>query len=167
MSHRWYLTYSLFAGSPKVRRLSIAENQLEAIPEKAFKNMGTNTVDIWLQHNKISSVDPKAFFGITKANYIWLQDNNIKTLDDNLLAGVETIQHLSLNNNKIKCISDGFLDNLHTKSVDFDGNPLDCDCLRKMQAWAQQLNIESKFLVSKLQCTIARARKVLEETRGI
>lgn len=154
-----------FTGSPKVRRLTMAENKLTTIPANAFKNIGGNKLDIWLQSNQINTIDADAFDGIAQANYLWLQDNKIEDLGDQLFAKIREIEHLSLGGNQIKCFTDAFLQNLHAKSVNFDSNPLDCTCVRKLKAWARENNIESRLIVSHLQCVVERARKVLEETR--
>lgn len=156
-----------FSGSPRVRRLTLAENQLRDIPEAAFHNMGENIVDIWIMNNKISTVHPKAFEGIRKANHLWFYDNKIGKLDDDLFANVERIEHLSFGGNQLKCVSDAFLENLRVKSVNFDGNPLDCDCIPKMKRWAEENNVDNHFVISKLQCTIERAKKVLAETADV
>lgn len=156
-----------FSGSPKVRRLTMAENQLRDIPEAAFQNMGENVVDIWIQNNKITTVHPNAFEGIRKANHLWFYDNKIEELDDDLFAGVQRIDHLSFGGNRLRCLSDKFLENLRVRSMNFDGNPLDCDCIGKIKRWAQENNVEHYFIVSKLECAIQRARKVLEETADV
>lgn len=156
-----------FSGSPKVRRLTMAENQLRDLPEAAFQNMADNNVDIWIMNNKITTVDPKAFQGIKKANHLWFYDNKIAELDDDLFANVDRIEHLSFGGNQLKCVSDKFLENLRVKSANFDGNPLNCDCIAKLKTWASENNVESRLLISKLQCSIERARKVLEETANV
>lgn len=156
-----------FAGSPKVRRLTMAENQLRDLPEAAFQNMANNNVDIWIMNNKISTIHPKAFEGIQKAKHLWFYDNKITELDDDLFANVQRIEHLSFGGNQLKCVSDKFLENLRVKSINFDGNPLDCDCITKMKRWADENNVDNRFVISKLECTIERARKILAETADV
>lgn len=156
-----------FTGSPKIRRLTMAENQLRDIPEAAFQNMANNDVDIWIMNNKINTLHPKAFDGITKAKHLWFYDNKITELSDGLFANVQSIENLSFGGNQLKCVSDEFLENLRVKSINFDGNPLDCDCITKIKTWAKENNVEHHFLISKLQCTIERARKVLAETADV
>lgn len=156
-----------FSGSPKIRRLTMAENQLRDIPEGAFHNMADSVVDIWIMNNKISTVHPRAFDGIKKANHLWFYDNKVAELDDDLFADVERIEHLSFGGNQLTCVSDRFLANLRVKSINFDGNPLDCDCIKKIKRWAGENNVEHHFIISKLQCTIERARKVLAETADV
>lgn len=155
-----------FTGSPRVRRLTMAENKLTTIPASAFKNIGNNKLDVWLQANQITTIDPNAFEGVAQANYLWLQDNKIEEVNDKLFADVREMEHLSLGGNKMRCFSDAFLENLHAKSVNFDSNPLDCTCLGKLKTWARKNNVESRLLVSRLQCVAEHARQVLEESRN-
>lgn len=156
-----------FSGSPKVRRLAMAENQIRDIPEAAFQNMAKENVDIWIMNNKISTIDSKAFDGIEKANHLWFYDNKITELPNDLFVNVQEIENVSFGGNQLKCVSDEFLENLHTKSINFDGNPLNCDCITKIKKWAKENNVEHHFLISRLQCTIERARKVLAETANV
>lgn len=145
----------------------MAENQLVDVPEASFRNMGANKVDVWLMGNKIATVHPKAFEGIERADHLWLYDNRIENLDDDLFEGVQSIEHLSLGGNRLRCVGDKFLENLRAKSINFDGNPLNCDCIEKIKRWAKENGVEHRFIISRLQCAVERARKVLEDVRDV
>lgn len=130
-----------FSGSPMVEGLGLSENELSDLPEGAFQNMIGDVFKLWLMNNSISSIHPRAFQGVKSAVFLMLHNNKIAQLDDDLFANMQKIRFLTLGGNRLKCVSNKFLRNLRAGSISFYGNPLDSDCVTKLQTWASDNNV--------------------------
>lgn len=156
-----------FSGSSKMQHLRMTCNDLTSIPEKAFRNMGANAVEIALAENEITFIHPKAFDGIKVIEELDLRDNRIAKLDDTLFANVREFKDLSITKNKLTCVSDKFLKNLRVKHAEFGDNPWECNkCIQKVLKWLGEKRHDDGFMkLSMLDCVIEKARKVSKETK--
>lgn len=77
----------LCAGLSNLTSLLLGHNQLQVLP--ASLSQLTGLVQLDLQHNQLSSVEPGAFEGLCKLEVLQLQDNQLQQLPDSLGAHVQ------------------------------------------------------------------------------
>lgn len=68
---------------------------------KALRNLRR----LYLNKNKITTIEPNSFEDLINLEGLWLEDNLIETLDENILHTLVRLQWLNLEYNKIKFLS--------------------------------------------------------------
>lgn len=154
-----------FQYTPKLYRLDFMYNIITALPENAFVNIikkkqKKHDLELWFTHNAISSIDKKAFNKIEKIESLWLSHNLLSTIDVEVFAQVQHIQTLDLDNNQFTCFDDKFLKHLNAKELDIDGNPIDCECLKKIKALEKEKDMQIQHLRIGLQCVLSKLQKL-------
>ncbi|XP_018579194.1 slit homolog 3 protein-like [Anoplophora glabripennis] len=154
-----------FKNTPLLTRVSMQNNSIAKLPNYAFKNLAGNksfgklklTVNIVLSYNKIRTIEPEAFRGLTEVNHLWLDNNQLQEFGDDLLNGVD-VKDLRLNNNNIRCLDGNLARIIKAESTQLDSNPFDCECLSKIKDWAKKNNKNVQLFFSEMDCSAQRIR---------
>ena len=73
----------LLGTEPNLKWLSLSDNQLTTISDKAFNGL-TNLKWLYLSDNQLTTISDKAFNGLTNLEWLSLSDNKITTLPSSL-----------------------------------------------------------------------------------
>ncbi|XP_063411162.1 uncharacterized protein LOC134694097 [Mytilus trossulus] len=91
-----------------------------------FDNL-TALSSLWLDNNKITTVEVHLFRGLTALSKLNLRHNRITTLDINLFNNLTALSGLDLGQNQITTLDINLFDKLTAlSSLYLDNNPLDC-----------------------------------------
>lgn len=91
-----------FTELPNLMQLNLSKNSIATIPEHIFEKC--TAVEVNLQHNAISELDPNAFTGLTKLMRLDLSYNNIARLGEDVFKPLISIEELRLEFNRIQVI---------------------------------------------------------------
>lgn len=86
-----------------------------------FKDM-QNLRYLYLQRNRIATIEPDAFVDLTSVRELQLQYNLIETLDDYLLYAMVHLERLDLSYNKIKHMGFATVNSVRPDAVFLKGN---------------------------------------------
>lgn len=88
-------------GLATLEKLIISNNKdLGIIDRDAFSNL-TQLVYLYLNKNRIESLDTWTFLELAKLNFLDLSYNRLKTIDENLFSGQQNLKTLYLRGNKL------------------------------------------------------------------
>lgn len=154
-----------FKNTPLLTRVSMQNNSIAKLPNQAFRNLAGSksfgklklTVNIVLSHNKIETIEPKAFGGLTEVNHLWLDNNQLEEFDEGLLEGVD-VKDLRLNNNDIRCLNGDLGKIIKGETNQLDSNPYDCECLTRIQEWAKKNDRNVQLFFSEMNCAAQRLK---------
>ncbi|XP_062593385.1 leucine-rich repeat-containing protein 4C-like [Saccostrea cucullata] len=73
--------------------LILYENKITTIQDNAFAGL-YNLRKLWLYNNKITIIQTNAFNGLSNLQELYLFDNNITTLQDNAFASLHNLRKL-------------------------------------------------------------------------
>lgn len=154
-----------FLDTPILIRISIQNNSIELLPNEAFKNLRGSKVDLTLNlvfsYNKISSIQPKAFKGLTNIHNLWLDHNNLEDFDGTLLDNVD-VDDLRVDHNNIKCFTGDYAKVFKAKSTYIDSNPLECNCLDSIKSFVKNNSKQVDYFFADMECTTQRIRKKMD-----
>lgn len=130
-----------FVNSPRVFSVLYNYNEIETIPEGAYKNyVKTFEISIFLMNNAIVSIDANAFDGLVKIGDVYLSHNKLRSVNDTFISA-EYVRNLYLDFNELECLSEGFKMTPLIGSINVEGNPMRCDCLLDLEYWTQLYNV--------------------------
>ncbi|RZC37879.1 phospholipase A2 inhibitor-like [Asbolus verrucosus] len=120
--------------TPSLIVVNMKYNRIEELGPDSFKNFqGERTLTVNFDHNKIRTINGDAFRGITRITRLSFNHNQLEILNGSFLQGVR-IQQLHISHNRIRCVDDDDFSRVFVANVTYvEGNPWDCDCLRKSQ----------------------------------
>lgn len=120
--------------SKRISHLDLSRNHLETLPVATFQHFLGK--ELWLGHNRFSSLKNGTFRGISNINKLSLEGNRIVRFEEGVFDNVR-IGSLELDDNRLECLSDGVLRGLRVDVLGLKGNPLDCPkCMPKL-SWAK------------------------------
>lgn len=158
-----------FENVPLLARISMQNNFIEELPERAFKNLKGakqfGTVDLTLNlvfsYNQIKEIHPKAFKGLDKLNNLWLDYNNLTNFDENILEKTE-VNDLRIDNNKIVCLEGNYNKIFKAEITHIDANPFYCDCLKKIKDWTEKNKKTVHLVYAEMECATQRMKTKLD-----
>ena len=105
-------------------KLYLRYNDLTILPARAFTGL-PKLQELFLDHNKISTIDPFAFDGLIMLAYLDLRNNLINGLGNNSLANLPKLEQLYLVTNKIKTVAENAFNGTSSLTyVNFQANDL-------------------------------------------
>lgn len=130
-----------FFNCPSLLNVSLKRNELKEIPPYSFKYLEGNDQgkpEIYLEHNKISKMAPKAFAGFKNGAAIFLDDNRLQEIPDDIFTLKKNVMELSLARNRFKCLQDKvlYMFDATCSFVTLEDNPLECDCKNRLQQYS-------------------------------
>ncbi|KAK5645091.1 hypothetical protein RI129_006391 [Pyrocoelia pectoralis] len=130
-----------FTNTHNLEHLSLDSNQLTKLPANAFNKLKNSySTVIRLSNNQIMYIHPQAFKKLNLLHALWLDHNNLIDFDKEILSNFERLFILSLTHNKLNCLDDSALYNLKSPQIILhveDNEPMDCECLKKIEIWAK------------------------------
>ena len=72
-----------------------------------------NLQELWLDNNRITSIESGDFDGLTNLQKLWLEDNQITSLESGAFDGLANLERLDLGDNQITGIERGAFDGLN------------------------------------------------------
>lgn len=150
-----------FNFAPKLYRIILTQNLITELADDAFAGIIKNKtkkhdLELWLTRNNIRKVGKKVFRGVDKIESLWLSHNDITYVDVETFAYVQHIHDFDLDYNDISCLDQQVLEHLHVKELDIDGNPLNCDCLKRINVWAKANGVKLQSLRAGLKCFVEK-----------
>lgn len=169
---KWHRDW--FQDTPLLSRISIQNNSIELLPNRAFENLkGVKmfgkvdlTVNLVFSYNKISTIQPEAFRGLTSIHNLWLDHNELKNFNETLLENVN-IYDLRLDYNKIKCFSGSYEKVFKAKTTHIDSNPFDCNCLNAIKTYVKKNNKVVNLFFADMDCTAQRIKEKMNEVERL
>ena len=102
-----------FAGLTMLTRLEVIQSPLLiTVPANAFSEVATSLTVLQLRLNAISSVDAKAFAGLSSLTHINLSYNRIASLHEDTFDGLSAMDFLVLQGNRITSLHEDLFDGL-------------------------------------------------------
>lgn len=130
-----------FNNSPRVFSVLYNNNEIEEIPEGAYKNfVKTFEISIFLMNNAIRTIHTNAFEGILKIGDVYLSHNKLQNVNDSFISA-EYVRNVYLDFNELECLGEGFKITPLIGSINVEGNPMRCDCLLDLEYWTQLYNV--------------------------
>lgn len=163
-----------FKNTPNLYELSVRYNKLKHLGTKTFRYLkGLRTypnsaiedlgLNIYLDHNKISTIANGTFSGPKVMYDLGLSYNEIHELDKRFFEGVDNIHWLDLTHNNISCVNIEDIPALFVINLTFlDYNPWDCDCLEEVVSWATEANRRVFCNRALLNCSNLHLEKLLK-----
>jgi len=111
----------LLGTEPNLKWLSLYNNQLTTISDKAFNGL-TNLKWLYLSDNQLTTISDKAFNGLTNLEWLSLSDNQLTTISDKAFNGLTNLEWLSLSDNKITTLPSSLNKALPNCEICKDGN---------------------------------------------
>ncbi|KAJ3657239.1 hypothetical protein Zmor_016251 [Zophobas morio] len=141
-----------FYNSSSVTRLNLHRNFFEDIPDEAFKNLHGEVEKIVLSECRVKNISCGAFKGIKMVRSLDLRMNEIEKWDAGFLTGLKEIRSLMLSANKIKCPDGDFNDVFKAEYTYVGLNPLDVDCLEKIEDWMKLESSKGHVVCTEESC---------------
>lgn len=153
-----------FKYTPKLYRLDLTYNQIASLRENTFANIikdkqKKDNLELWFMYNSIATIHKKVFNGIEKIEDLWLSYNKLSEIDVEVFGQIQSIETLYLDNNEFTCFDDQFLKHLNAKELDIDGNPIGCECLKKIKALKKENEMQVRHLRISLNCLLSKLQK--------
>uniref|UniRef100_A0A8D9BSL4 Insulin-like growth factor-binding protein complex acid labile subunit n=1 Tax=Cacopsylla melanoneura TaxID=428564 RepID=A0A8D9BSL4_9HEMI len=102
------LTSGLFSNILNLRTLDISCNNISALHSGVFYG---NFTHLYLQENKISTVDPDVFRHLGNLKKLDLSHNRITDLEPNIFQGLTSLESLRISNNQLVSLAQGLFQN--------------------------------------------------------
>jgi hypothetical protein len=96
-----------------IRVLDLSENKIKSIAPDSFSGM-TNLEELNLSWNEIAVIDEKLFSGLVKLRELKLEGNKIKWLSRNSFRGLASLTLLWFNKNEIEIIDEALFQDLES-----------------------------------------------------
>lgn len=150
-----------FKNTNKITHLILAYNGIKALNANVFQNLKHITtlpklalLNIDLEHNKIKTIDPKAFNGLVELKNLHLNNNDIESLDENTFSTLNHLGAIHLEFNKFECIS-GKFDFLGKFSrIYLSNNPWNCTCIKELKKWSNNHGETIAFTPEHVKCLL-------------
>ena len=111
---------------PKVSRLDLSQNEIEKIETNAFSlPLDNNLSELYLERNKIKSLDKHLFDSLGQLKLLNLKENRIDYLDDLTFKSLVKLESLDLSRNKLTTLTEQtFAGLVNLKELFLSYNPL-------------------------------------------
>ena len=127
--------------------LYLAQNDFINIPSRSFTGL-PNLRTLFLDHNKITTIDPFAFEGPQSLTHLDLRSNEITALVNNSLANIPRLSKLYLSTNKIQSIAvDSFNGTSTLEHINLQSNYLTAIPLLGHQPYLEQVTLDGNRIV--------------------
>ncbi|XP_028031912.1 protein toll-like isoform X1 [Bombyx mandarina] len=93
-----------FISNSPLRTLSLARNQLRALPRSVLRGQ-TQLTSLTLSYNAVAELAPELFADLRALETFVMDGNELQVLPDSLFSGLRNLTTVSLRNNKISVIS--------------------------------------------------------------
>lgn len=135
-----------FKNTPALHAVDLNYNSIEEIPAFTLKNIQKSNHNVFLlQSNNIKTVHTKAFVGFDNVEIIDLSSNENIQIEDDAFVDTKGTRVL-INSARWSCISDGLLESLKLFTfVHLQGNPLSCDCQKKIIKYQKDNNLQIAY----------------------
>nr|XP_008200854.1 PREDICTED: phospholipase A2 inhibitor isoform X1 [Tribolium castaneum] len=130
-----------FEDKPDLKNIYVTGNLIKKISADQFASLkGRKSVSLYLGDNPVETIEDDAFKGFEDLSVLSLENITLTNFTGKFLKDLK-IKTLELNRNKIKCVAEEDFENVFVaKTTEIMDNPLDPDCLNKIQLWAQKHN---------------------------
>ena len=113
-----------FDGLNKLVKLDLSKNNIEAIPNKAFKDL-SNLKVLCLIRNKIKEINADSFEGLTKLENLNLSINKIEVIPKKAFKDLSSLIFLALRNNGLSVIDENTFEGLlNLENLDLIANEI-------------------------------------------
>ncbi|XP_058792484.1 leucine-rich repeats and immunoglobulin-like domains protein 1 isoform X1 [Phymastichus coffea] len=172
------LGQGLLPAMPRLRQLSLAENELKRVNQSALRGMKSLS-SLSLSHNQIDVLEDHAFSQLSSLTRLDLAYNGIvdvssaslahleqlrsldlthnflRSLNGDLVVPLRKLEELRLDDNDISMVSSDLpVAKLRLKSLSLADNPLNCDCsLLEFAAWLANSSLGSEDRLSAVCAT--------------
>ncbi|GAB0098778.1 Leucine-rich repeat [Sergentomyia squamirostris] len=116
--------------------INLRSNQISKIASTDFQNL-KHIQKIWIHDNKITTVEPGAFDGLTQLKILLLSYNFIYRLPIDLFRPLVSLEQLVVQANNLAYfqLKDDVFKNL--RSLEIYNNPLQCKCLESIRSYTK------------------------------
>lgn len=124
------LTFDLTFGTSKLKYLNLSYNGISDIRKFVIGNISALEV-LDLSNNKLSNLnDPEAPFNLPEnITQLLLNNNQIYKIDYDKISNLKDLKEIDLRNNQLSKLNKSIIDRIKSGvSVQFDGNPMNCNC---------------------------------------
>ena len=95
----------------RCQKIVLNRNRISSIQPGAFQGL-SNLADLDLANNQIASIQPGAFQGLSNLEHLVLRKNQITSIQPDAFQGLSKLQRLLLNDNQITSIQPGMFQGL-------------------------------------------------------
>ncbi|XP_063443453.1 slit homolog 1 protein-like [Mytilus trossulus] len=118
---------------------------MSSLANGAFANLISLEV-LYLQNNKITSIDANTFSVLTSILFLRLHENHISSIEPGAFKGLGLMRRLSLNDNNLTTVSANLFDSsTNLEQLRLQGNLLMCCAMIDLIEWAQNQTRLSQF----------------------
>ncbi|KYB29431.1 Connectin-like Protein [Tribolium castaneum] len=130
-----------FEDKPDLKKIHLAGNSIRKISADQFASLkGKKSMSVYLGDNPVETIEDDAFKGLEDLSVLSLKNLNLTTITGTFLQELK-IKKLELNRNQIKCVEEKDFDKVFVaETTNMRENPLQAECLNKIQQWAQKHN---------------------------
>nr|XP_008200852.1 PREDICTED: leucine-rich repeats and immunoglobulin-like domains protein 2 [Tribolium castaneum] len=130
-----------FENKPDLNYINFAGNLLKKISADAFVSLkGRKSMFLTLGRNPVEVIEDDAFRGFKDFSLLSLGNLNLTMISGTFLQGLK-IKKLKLNRNKFICVEEKDFDKVFVaETTEMRENPLEPECLKKIQVWTQKHN---------------------------
>lgn len=139
-----FIVPTLFGtNSLKIDRLSFGRNQLTAIHSNTFELL-PNLKYLFLDQNKISTIECNALKNLHKLVILDISDNNLLDISQEIFPDdpMEALEMILLHNNRLTFLNPEILNQKpKLRYLTYFGNPLQCPCLDQLNLQLSKKNV--------------------------
>ncbi|CAG9760590.1 unnamed protein product [Ceutorhynchus assimilis] len=152
------LSGNVFFGSPLISQVDFSHNELTSINRNSFDDLRPSShishIDIFLQSNKINSIDSEALRPLKPVN-LYLQRNEITRLSE-IITALREKSRVYLENNKVTCVPDDALQIIKATDlkVYLRNNPVQCECVERIDNILDEESRGELNVVTTLPCNV-------------
>ncbi|XP_044259203.1 leucine-rich repeat-containing protein 70-like [Tribolium madens] len=129
-----------FEDKPALTYIQLTGNLIKKISADSFKSLkGRKSMSVFLGDNPVETIENDALKGFEEISVLSLENLNL-TSPEAFLQGLK-IGTLEFNRNKFKCVEEEAFERVFVAdTTEMKSNPLEAECLNKIQLWAQKHN---------------------------
>ncbi|XP_044258899.1 phospholipase A2 inhibitor-like [Tribolium madens] len=129
-----------FENKPALKYIHLAGNLIKKVSADLFESLkGRKSMSLFLGDNPVETIENNAFKGFEEMSVLSLENLNL-TSPTAFLQGLK-IETLEFNGNKFKCVEEEAFDRVFVAdTTEIKSNPLEAECLNKIQLWAKKHN---------------------------
>jgi hypothetical protein len=105
LSNQLSLSIATLNDSHAYGSINLSDKSFDSIPNNSTGNKNYTIRDWFLDNNKLTSIKPFAFIGVTGLTDLSLNDNFLTDLGFLSISGMNTLQFLSLNRNSLNYLN--------------------------------------------------------------
>eukprot|EP00095_Tigriopus_kingsejongensis_P011078 maker-scaffold23_size669530-snap-gene-5.24 protein:Tk11078 transcript:maker-scaffold23_size669530-snap-gene-5.24-mRNA-1 annotation:"toll " len=116
------LDSNLFRGMGSLKILNLEHNHILTLEANTFQYQAQHLQILYLSHNRIENLHPKAIHNLSFLNSLSLDHNQLRNLHRNALRNCSTLQDLALHNNLLREIPKSVRSLPLLRTLDLGGN---------------------------------------------